>query len=73
MWWRRRTRHVENQVNNETISIRAYQLWEARGCPESSGSEDWQAAKAQLDSEAQRSGRGRPLRRLLARLRNRAA
>jgi hypothetical protein len=73
MWWRRHNQSSENQVTNETISIRAYQLWEARGRPDCDGSDDWQTAKAQLDTEAQQSAERRPLQRLMARIRNKAA
>jgi len=66
-----RKKRLEKAMTNETISIRAYQLWQARGCPEGEdGGADWQAAKDQLVDEA---GRRKPLRRLWARLRNRAA
>ncbi|MGI9428640.1 MAG: DUF2934 domain-containing protein [Bythopirellula sp.] len=68
----RRIRRRVEPITNETISIRAYQLWEARGRPECDGTEDWQNAKDQLGAESVPSRR-RPLRRLLARLKNRAA
>lgn len=32
----------------EEIAVRAYELWEARGCPEGSSEEDWFTAEAQL-------------------------
>ena len=69
----RRIRRRIEPITDETISIRAYQLWEARGRPDCDGTEDWQNAKDQLSSETERLLRRRPLRRLLARLRNRAA
>jgi len=40
-----RNRRRTDPVTNETISLRAYELWQARGCPESNGDEDWQTAK----------------------------
>ncbi len=43
-----RTVAVENQVPTEEIARRAYELWEARGRPQSDGSEDWDAALAEL-------------------------
>ena len=39
---------TEPSISDEEIARRAYELWEARGRPESDGSEDWQAAKAEL-------------------------
>ncbi len=58
-------------VTEEAIAQRAYEFWQARGCPESDGSEDWQAAEAALIAEAKQAKR--PIKRLFARLRNRAA
>jgi hypothetical protein len=58
-------------VTEEAIAQRAYELWEARGCPESNGDEDWQSAQAELLAEAEQPKR--PITRLFARLRNRAA
>ena len=60
-------------ITDDTISIRAYQLWQDRGCPECDGAEDWQAAHQQLVAESEQSGRRQPLRRFWDRLRNRAA
>ena len=65
--------HAVEPVSDEAISIRAYQLWQARGCPECDGSEDWHAAQQQLTTEAEHAGRRRPLRRIWERLRKRAA
>jgi hypothetical protein len=69
----RRIRRRVEPITDKTISIRAYQLWEARGRPDCDGAEDWQNAKDQLSAESKRFLRRRPLRRLLARLSNRAA
>ena len=69
----KRIRRTVEPITDETISVRAYQLWQARGCPESDGSDDWQNAKEQLLAESRQTGRRKPLRRLVARLRNRAA
>lgn len=65
-------------MSNEIISLRAYQLWEARGCPVTDGAEDWETAETQLlgetqPSEAQQQKRRQPLRKLFARIRRRAA
>lgn len=35
-------------VPHEEIAHRAYEIWQTRGCPDGDGSEDWQAAKAEL-------------------------
>jgi DUF2934 family protein len=35
-------------VSDEEIARRAYEIWQARGCPASDGSQDWQAAKEEL-------------------------
>jgi hypothetical protein len=67
----RRDNQAELGISDNTIAKRAYGLWEARGCPQGDGSEDWQLAKRQLLAEAHR--RQRPLLRLLSRLRSRAA
>jgi hypothetical protein len=36
------------EVPHEEIARRAYELWEARGCPPGDGSQDWDAALAEL-------------------------
>ena len=41
----------EPQVSEDEIARRAYEIWQARGCPASDGSEDWQAALEQLSAE----------------------
>ena len=38
----------ESEVSEEEIARRAYEIWQARGCPASDGSEDWEAARAEL-------------------------
>lgn len=35
-------------ISDEQIAQRAYELWEARGCPSGDGTEDWEAARAEL-------------------------
>jgi hypothetical protein len=35
-------------VSEEEIARRAYELWQARGCPPGDGSEDWIAAEREL-------------------------
>ena len=34
--------------SDEEIALKAYELWEARGCPLGSPEEDWHNAKTQL-------------------------
>lgn len=47
----------ESEVSEEEIARRAYELWQARGCPASDGSEDWEAARAELTAgRADRNG-----------------
>ena len=68
------------EITDEQIAARAYELWESRGCPEGDGSDDWNVAKDQLESERLTSccggGSGRRtggLMGLLSRIRRRAA
>ena len=42
-------------VSDQEIARRAYEIWEARGCPPGDGADNWQAAKAELI--AARAGR----------------
>jgi hypothetical protein len=42
---------VQSPVTEEEIAQRAYEIWQARGCPASDGSEDWKAAEAELTAE----------------------
>ncbi|MCC7475973.1 MAG: DUF2934 domain-containing protein [Pirellulales bacterium] len=35
-------------VSEEEIARRAYEIWEARGCPPGDGTDNWQAAEAEL-------------------------
>jgi len=66
----KRRRHTE-PVTEEAIAARAYELWQARGCPVGDGQQDWQDAKSQLLEEETRQRK--PFQRLFSRLRNRAA
>jgi hypothetical protein len=63
--------HGELAISDDAIAKRAYELWEARGCPHGDGNDNWQLAKKQLQAEARR--RQPPVLRLLSRLRSRAA
>ena len=35
-------------ISDDEIAQRAYEIWQSRGCPASDGSEDWEAARAEL-------------------------
>ena len=35
-------------VSQEEIARRAYEIWQARGCPPGDGRQDWQAAETEL-------------------------
>ncbi|MCI0332177.1 MAG: DUF2934 domain-containing protein [Planctomycetes bacterium] len=35
-------------VPQDEIARRAYEIWQSRGCPDGDGSQDWQAAEAEL-------------------------
>lgn len=48
---------AEQDVSNEEIARRAYELWQSRGCPPGDGSQDWQAAEAELRA-AKQNGSG---------------
>ena len=37
-------------VSDDQIARRAYEIWQARGCPQGDGQEDWEAAKSELMS-----------------------
>ncbi len=41
---------TQSAVSDEEIARRAYEIWQKRGCPPGDGSEDWQAAEAELQS-----------------------
>lgn len=69
---RRIVRFTPKEVTHEAIAQRAYEIWQARGCPDGDGQADWRAAEAELLAE-NAPRRRRPLQRLLRRLRSRAA
>lgn len=35
-------------IQQDEIARRAYEIWQARGCPHGDGHQDWQAAEAEL-------------------------
>jgi hypothetical protein len=45
----------QTSVSEDEIARRAYEIWQARGCPPGDGSQDWQAAQRELS--ASRVGR----------------
>jgi hypothetical protein len=46
------------EVPTEEIARRAYEIWESRGRPQSNGTEDWDAATAELASRRKGSAGG---------------
>jgi hypothetical protein len=58
-------------ITDKMIADRAYHIWLERGCPQGDGSADWELAQQQLESENR--GAWGSLRRIIARLRTRAA
>jgi hypothetical protein len=48
---------TQTHISDEEIARRAYEIWQSRGCPQGDGSEDWQAALAELSaSKVSRNG-----------------
>ena len=41
---------TQTQISSDEIARRAYEIWQSRGCPPGDGSEDWQAAVAELSA-----------------------
>jgi hypothetical protein len=37
-------------VTDDEIAQRAYEIWQARGCPQGDGQDDWETAKNELMS-----------------------
>ena len=42
---------VTTSINENEISVLAYQHWQARGCPHGSDQEDWLKAEEELKSQ----------------------
>ncbi|HEY4234590.1 MAG TPA: DUF2934 domain-containing protein [Lacipirellulaceae bacterium] len=62
---------AQREVPTDEIARRAYELWEARGCPPGDGTEDWERAIAELTSSRRRNGSPvEGLKDWLARIRN---
>jgi len=38
----------ERPISQDEIARRAYEIWQARGCPPGDGSDNWKAAEAEL-------------------------
>ena len=49
-------------ISHEEIAVRAYALWEQRGCPIGSPEEDWLCAEEEIRQRVQSAGRGKPTR-----------
>jgi hypothetical protein len=62
-------------VSQDEIAQRAYEIWQARGCPDGDGSQDWQAAEAELiTARVRRNGSTqRRLRSIWGRVRQKIA
>ena len=45
-------------VPQEKIARRAYELWQARGCPSGDGTADWETAVAELSAERRNGSSG---------------
>ncbi len=55
--WEGTMNTAELVIPEEEIARRAYEIWQAHGCPPSDGSEDWKTAKAELlDARIGRNG-----------------
>ena len=66
---------AQYDVSQDDIARRAYEIWQARGCPDGDGSQDWRTAEAELiAARVRRNGstQGR-LRSLLGRVRQKIA
>jgi Protein of unknown function (DUF2934) len=46
---------AQHVVPQEEIARRAYELWQARGCPPGDGTEDWERAVAELTTGRRRN------------------
>jgi hypothetical protein len=66
---------MQYDVPQEEIARRAYEIWQARGCPPGDGSQDWESAKAELiAARISRNGSTQSrLRSLLGRVRQKIA
>lgn len=49
---------MEHHLPHDEIARRAYEIWQARGCPPGDGSADWDAAVAELSRRQNGSSGG---------------
>ena len=48
---------TQRNIPQEEIARRAYEIWQARGCPPGDGNQDWRAAEAEfLAARVRRNG-----------------
>lgn len=47
--------HHRNQVSEQAIALRAFQIWKERGCPHGHDHEDWYQSELELHFTKQRS------------------
>jgi hypothetical protein len=57
-------------VTDAQIAVRAYERWIGRGCPTSDGTDDWFAARSEIEAELAAADRG-PARKSKPRTRTR--
>ncbi len=68
-------RTAQCDIPQDQIARRAYEIWQARGCPAGDGSQDWQAAEAEfVAARVRRNGSTQErLRSLWGRVRQKVA
>ena len=48
---------TQREIPQDQIARRAYEIWQARGCPPGDGNQDWQTAEAEfLAARVSRNG-----------------
>lgn len=50
------------ELSNAVIAERAYYIWLSRNCPITDGTDDWFAARAELERESRAPGRAKSKR-----------
>jgi hypothetical protein len=53
---------TQTKVAHERIAMRAYEKWEARGCPHGTDQQDWLEAEAELKAEGTKTHGAAPAR-----------
>ncbi len=43
---------ADSLPSHDQIAVKAFELWQARGCPDGSAEQDWLQAEAELQEEA---------------------